>query len=194
MLTYISKARQEWNPATEEHPGYQAYDGIRKLTLDEENEMRRRLEMSPIFGVEAKDKFQSWFNKQFADDIAEYNKRVEDGGTFAETVNKPKGEEYEVYVLEFDWNYGHRKDECRSMEHAIERLARWTSTFSTFSFSNIKIYKEVRYRTKVEDVEDRTIEKEEAGIKSDKIETAEDLTKVSGTFAAEMELKRKKRK
>ena len=92
MLTYTSKARQGWNSETEGHPGYQAYGDTRVLTLDEENEMRRRLEMSPIFGVETKDKFQSWFNKQFAAGIAEYNKQIKDRITFAETVSKPKGE------------------------------------------------------------------------------------------------------
>lgn len=193
MLTYISNARQGW--ILGEHPGYQAYDGIRKLTLDEENEMRRRLEMSPIFGVEAKDKFQSWFDKQFADAIAEYNKQVEDRDTFAETVNKPEGEEYEVYVLEFDWANGHQKDECRSNEHALERLAKWTSTFSTFSFFNIKIYKEIRYRMKAGEIEDRIIEKNTETVhKSARIETIEDLAKVSGTFAAEMKPKKKKKK
>lgn len=193
MLIYTSKARQGWNPATEGHPGYQAYGDTRVLTLDEENEMRRRLEMSPIFGVETKDKFQSWFNKQFTDGIAEYNKQIEDRDTFAETVSKPKGEEYEVYVLEFNWNYGHRKDECRSMEHAIERLTKWQKTFYWADFSDVKIYKELRYRTKVEEIEDRIIEKEVI-IKSGGIETAEDLAKVSGTFAAEMKLKKKMKK
>ncbi|KKN07396.1 hypothetical protein LCGC14_1067660, partial [marine sediment metagenome] len=172
---------------------YQAYDDGRKLTIGEENEMRTRLEMSQVHGVEIRDKFQNWFNKQFADGIAEYNKQVEDRGTFAETVSKPEGEEYEVHVLEFDWNYEHKKDECSSKEHALERLTKWQKTFYWADFSNIKIYKEIRYRTKIEEVEDR-IMKKEIIIKSDSIETIEDLAKVSGTFAAEMKLKRKKKK
>jgi len=191
MLTYVSKARQEW--ISGKHPGYQAYDDGRKLTIGEENEMRTRLEMSQVHGVEIRDKFQNWFNKQFADGIAEYNKQVEDRGTFAETVSKPEGEEYEVHVLEFDWNYEHKKDECSSKEHALERLTKWQKTFYWADFSNIKIYKEIRYRTKIEEVEDR-IMKKEIIIKSDSIETIEDLAKVSGTFAAEMKLKRKKKK
>ena len=191
MLTYVSKARQEW--ISGKHPGYQAYDDGRKLIIGEENEMRTRLEMSPVHGVEIRDKFQNWFNKQFADGIAEYNKQVEDRGTFAETVSKPEGEEYEVHVLEFDWNYEHKKDECSSKEHALERLTKWQKTFYWADFSNIKIYKEIRYRTKIEEVEDR-IMKKEIIIKSDSIETIEDLAKVSGTFAAEMKLKRKKKK
>ena len=80
------------------------------------------------------------------------------------------------------------------MEHAIERLTKWQKTFYWADFFDVKIYKELHYRTKVEEVEDRIIENEEADIKSDKIETAEDLAKVSGTFAAEIKLKRKKRK
>ncbi len=191
MLTYVSKARQEW--ISGKHPGYQAYDDGRKLTIGEENEMRTRLEMSPVHSVEIRDKFQNWFNKQFADGIAEYNKQVEDRGTFAETVSKPEGEEYEVHVLEFDWNYEHKKDECSSKEHALERLTKWQKTFYWADFSNIKIYKEIRYRTKIEEVEDR-IMKKEIIIESDSIETIEDLAKVSGTFAAEMKLKRKKKK
>lgn len=191
MLTYVSKARQEL--ISGEHPGYQAYDGVRKLTTEEENEMRIRLEMSPIFGVETKHKFQDWFNKQFTDGIDKYNKQVEDRDTFAESVSKPKGEEYEVNVLEFDWNNGHEKDECHSREHALERLAKWQKTFYWADFSNIKIYKEIRYRTKVEEIEDR-IMKEEIVIESGSIETAEDLAKVSGTFAAEMKSKKKGKK
>ncbi len=192
MLTYITKARQGW--VSGEHPGYQAYDGNRVLTLDEENEMRRRLEMSPVLGVETRDKFQNWFNKQFADGIAEYNKQVEDRGTFAESISKPKGEEYEVYVLEFDWSDEHVKDECSSKEHALKRLAKWQKTFYWADFSNIKIYKEIRYRTKIEEAEDRIMKKiKETTIEPGSIETAEDLAKVSGTFAAEMKGKKKKK-
>jgi len=190
MLTYVSKACQGWVPG--EHPGYQAYDSNHKLTIAEENEMRVRLGMSPVSDKKPKDKFQGWFNKQFADAIAEYNKQVEDRGTFAETVSKPKGEEYEVYVLEFDWNYEHKKDECRSKEHALERLAKWQKTFYWADFSNIKIYREIRYRTKIEEAEDR-IMKEEIIIESGSIETAEDLAKASGTFAAEMKSRKKKK-
>jgi len=60
-------------------------------------------------------------------------------------------------VLEFDWAYGHRKDECSSIEETEKRLEKWTSTFSTFSFSNIEIYKVIRYRIKIEEVEDEEI-------------------------------------
>lgn len=191
MLTYVSKARQGW--ISGEHPGYQAYDGNRVLTLDEENEMRRRLEMSPVLGVETRDKFQNWFNKQFADGIAEYNKQVEGRDTFAESISKPKGEEYEVYVLEFDWSDGHVKDECSSKEHALKRLAKWQKTFYWADFSDIEIYREIRYRTMIEQVQDRIIETKTEESKPDKIETIEDLTKVSGTFAAEMKSRKKKK-
>jgi len=155
MLTYVSKARQEW--ISGEHPGYQAYDGDRMLSINEENDMRVKLGMSPVSDSKPKDKFRGWFNKQFADGIAEYNKQVEDRGTFAESISKPKGEEYEVYVLEFDWNNGHEKDECRSMEHALERLAKWQKTFYWADFSGIKIYQEIRYRTKTKETEDGEI-------------------------------------
>ncbi len=195
MLTYVSKARQGW--VSGEHPGYQAYDGNRMLTLDEENEMRKRLEMSPVFGVETKDKFQKWFNKQFAPAIEAYNKAVEERGTFSETVasKEPEGEKYEVYVLEFDWNYEYKKDECSSKEHALERLTKWQKTFYWADFSNIKIYKEIRYRTKIEEAEDRIMKKvEETTIEPGSIETVEDLAKVSGTFAKEMKSKKKKGK
>lgn len=188
MLTYVSKARQGW--ISGEHPGYQASDGDRVLTLDEENEMRTRLEMSPVFGVETRDKFQDWFNKQFADGIAEYNKQVEDRGTFAESISKPEGERYEVYVLEFDWAYGHRKDECSSIEHAENRLEKWQKTFYWATFSDVKIYQEIRYRTQEKEIVIAKKADEDAD-KPDKIKTAEDLAKVSGTFAAEMKLKKK---
>jgi len=156
MLTYISKARQGW--VSGEHPGYQAYYNDMKISPEEENEIRNKLGLASA--DELNDKFQKWFNKQFAPAVEAYNKAVEERGTFSETVasKEPEGEKYEVYVLEFDWAYGHRKDECSSKEEAEKRLEKWQKTFYWAEFSNVKIYQEIRYRTKIEKIEDMEIE------------------------------------
>ena len=193
MLTYISKARQGW--VSGEHPGYQAYYNGMKISPEEENELRNKLGLAPV-DSESDEAFQKWFNKQFAPAIEAYNKAVEERGTFSETVasKEPEGEKYEVHVLEFDWAYGHRKDECSSKEEAEKRLEKWQKTFYWAEFSNVKIYHEIRYRTKIVDVENLLTEKETEEPKPDIIETAEDLAKISGTFAAEMKSKKKGKK
>lgn len=145
MLVYVSKARIGW--VSGKHPGYQAYDDGRMLSIEEENDMRTKLGMSPILDKDLKDNFQNWFNKKYGEQMDAYNKQVEKRGTFAETISKPKGDEYTVYVLEFDWNYGHEKADCKSKEEAEDRIDRWQKTFYWAALSNIKIYKEIRYKT-----------------------------------------------
>lgn len=83
-------------------------------------------------------KFAQWFQKYFD--------QTKERKTFAESIGEPEGEKYEVHVIEFDWIYGHRKEDCKSKKHALERQKKWIETFSWAEFSNWKLYAEVRYR------------------------------------------------
>ena len=84
------------------------------------------------------EQFSRWFQKLFNDRT--------DRKTFAETIGEPKGEKYEVYVLEFDWTYGHRKEDCRSIEHARQRQEKWQAKSHWAEFYNLKINKDARNR------------------------------------------------
>ena len=106
------------------------------------------------------DKFTKWFDKQFGDTplpldpaaVASYNRWVDEHGTFAQpktVTEKPAGDEYKVFVLEFDWNYGHRKEDCKSKKHALVRKEKWASKFYWAEFSNWKMYSEIRFRNEV---------------------------------------------
>lgn len=96
-------------------------------------------------------KFQLWFQKYFGTKLVEKkpkkkSKQKTKQKTFAETLGQPKGEKYEVYVLEFDWVYGHRKEDCESREHAVQRQEKWQKRFYWAEFTDFKIHKEIRYR------------------------------------------------
>lgn len=98
-------------------------------------------------------KFNLWFQKQFSNklSIENYNQKIEEKGTFAEAISKPEGEEYSVFMLEFDWHYGHEKEECESKKSALQRKEEWISTFYWAEFSNWKLYSEARFRIDVTD-------------------------------------------
>lgn len=84
--------------------------------------------------------------------VAAYNEWVRSGTqpTQANTVSEePKGIKSKVFVLEFDWHYGHEKEEAKSRKDAVLRMAEWEKTFYHFEFENIQIYSEIRYRTKI---------------------------------------------
>ncbi len=63
-----------------------------------------------------------------------------------EVSAEPIGRRYEVYVLEFDWDYGHEKEEVESIKAGKARRQQWEETFVSFTFTNWKLSKEVRYR------------------------------------------------
>ena len=80
-----------------------------------------------------------------------------------------------------------------SKEHAEDRLEKWQKAFYWAEFSNVKIYRETRYRT--QEIDMVLAQKAEENIdKPSKTETADDLAKVSKTFAKEMKLKKSKKK
>ncbi len=66
-----------------------------------------------------------------------------------EVPTEPNGERYEVYVLEFVWEYGPEKEEVESIKAARARRQQWEETFHKFTFTDWKLYKEVRYREEV---------------------------------------------
>lgn len=67
-----------------------------------------------------------------------------------EVSAEPGGVGYEMYVLEFDWDYGHEKEEVESISAAKARRKQWESTFVAFEFTNWKLSKEIRYKEEIE--------------------------------------------
>jgi len=87
--------------------------------------------------------FIKWFNKQFGEQ-----------GIKPEVITEnPKGEEYAVFILEFDWHYGHEKQECKTKADALKIKAAYQTMYvgEWTMFSNWKIYQETRFRTEVAD-------------------------------------------
>jgi len=133
----------------------------------EKNEIEEELPIDKKYS-----KFVEWFNERFNDQpmtidpkaVDDYNKWVKEHGTFVEQsakhvaetkteiiIEKPKGEEYNVFILEFDWHYGHEKEECKSKKQALARKKEWQEYYvgKWTNFSNWKIYSEIRYRIEI---------------------------------------------
>jgi len=118
------------------------------------------------------DKFNKWFSDKFGDTpmpldpvaVASYNEWVDKNGTFATLepqiiFEKPEGEEYTVFVLEFDWHYGHEKDECKSKKEAMDRIQLWQKTYTGdwSKIKNFKIYSEIRFRKEIKITNQETL-------------------------------------
>lgn len=85
------------------------------------------------------DHFRSWFQKFFSD-------QLETKPSSTESIVEEQGEKYTTYVLEFDWWYGHEKEECDSIKEARARKVKWEELYSTFELTNWKLSSEIRYR------------------------------------------------
>jgi len=82
------------------------------------------------------EKYIKWFNKQFDHKL----KRIKINEKSNETIKNKK-----YYIIEFDWCYGHEKEEFETKKLLKEWFERCKEKFSDFNFENIKIYEEIRY-------------------------------------------------
>ena len=110
------------------------------------------------------DYFTEWFNAQFKDQrlpidieaVKEYNEWVMTRKTAPEEPivqivdsDLPEGKKSSTFILEFDWNYGHEVEACKTKKAALERMAQWEETFIWAKFTNMKINSETRYQKEV---------------------------------------------
>lgn len=96
----------------------------------------------------------------------------------ASRANKPAipADAATVYVVEFDWQYGHEKVECETVGEAKGYYELMMKEFPTAKISNVEIYKERRIRERIPyEMPDEKAAKKKAAATVDPTATVNDL-------------------
>lgn len=137
MKYYVTRNRQG-KPSTTEWDEYDENGSTGKITVGSKIVEG---ESVPIYKGEEfeidPDNFKNWFQKIFSDQL-----EIKSTSSSEEV----EGEKYTVYVLEFDWWYGHEKEECDSIKEAQARKVKCEEVYSEFELTNWKLSLEIRYR------------------------------------------------
>ncbi len=136
MNYYVTRNRLG-NPSTTEWDEYDENGPTGKITVGAKIVEG---ESVPIYKGEEfeidSDNFKNWFQKIFSDQLE----------IKSTPVNETEGEKYTIYVLEFDWWYGHEKEEFDSIKEARASKIKWEDLYSEFELTDWKLYSETRFR------------------------------------------------
>ena len=144
MIVYITKARHKslssgWEPR-QPYPGMMAVDMSHWLPRGDHNlNFTEYCEKYEVKELTEKTNEPKKIQKP---------KKIPKKRKKSVTINavEPTGEKSVMIILEFDWHYGHEREECETISQAKQRKEQWQITFSSFEFSNWKMYKETRYK------------------------------------------------